>query len=97
MKTLRSNNSNKLIFVHININLIRNKFQFLSSQVKGNINALIVSEIKIDNSFPIGNFAIDGFSTPCRLDCDGDGGAIIQYVREDIPADLSVTGEKKHI
>ena len=37
LKTLRNDNSNKLIFAHININSIRNKFEFLSAQETGNI------------------------------------------------------------
>ena len=40
----------------------------LSDQIKGNIDVSLVSETKIDDSFPIGNFSIDGFSTPYRLD-----------------------------
>ena len=34
LKALRSDNSDKLVFAHININSIRNKFEFLSTQVK---------------------------------------------------------------
>ena len=57
----------------------------------------MVSEIKIDNSFPVGNFLIDGFSTPYRFDSDNNGGGIILYVREDIPSNLLVTDEINHI
>ena len=67
LKALRSDNSSKLIFVHININSIRNKFEFLSAQVKGVlIDVLMVSKTKIDNSFSVGNCVIDGFSIPYR-------------------------------
>ena len=97
MKALRSDNLNKLIFAHININSVRNKLEFLSTQVKGNIDVLMVSEIKIDNSFPVGNFLIDGFSTPYPFDSDNNGGGIILYVREDIPSNLLVTDERNHI
>ena len=97
LKALGSDNSNKLIFGHININSIRNKFEFLSTQVKGNIDALMVSETKIDDSFSVGTFVIDGFSTPYRLDCDSNGGGIMLYVREDIPSNLLATDEKNHI
>ena len=37
----------------------------------------MVSETKIDNRFPVGNFVIDGFSTPYRLDCYSNGGGIM--------------------
>ena len=53
---------------------MRNKFESLSTQVKGNIDVLMVSETKVDDSFPVGNFVIDGFSTPYRLDRDSNGG-----------------------
>ena len=46
LKVLRSDDSNKLIFAHIKINSVRNKFHFLSTQVKGNIDVLMVSEKK---------------------------------------------------
>ena len=52
---------NKLVFAHLNINSIRNKFELLSEQVRANIDVLIVSEIKIGESFSIGNFLIYGF------------------------------------
>ena len=56
------------------MNSIRNKFEFLAMQVKGKIDILMISETKIDESFPKGNFLIEGFSTPYRLDCDSKGG-----------------------
>ena len=40
----------------------------LSDQIKGNTDVLLLSETKINDSFPNGNFLIDGFSTPYRLD-----------------------------
>ena len=48
----------------------------------------MMSETNIDESFPIGNFLIDGFSTPIRSDRDANGGGIMLYVGEDIPANL---------
>ena len=63
LKALRSDNSNKLILVHININSIRNKFEFLSTQVKSVlIDVLMISKTKFDNSFSVSNCIIDGFS-----------------------------------
>ena len=55
------------------------------------------SETIIDDSFPVGNFVINGFSTPYRLDRDSSGGDIMLYVREDIPSNLLATDEKNHI
>ena len=97
LKALRSDNSDKLVFTHVNINSIKNKFEFLSTHVKSNIDVLMVSETKINNGFPVDNFVIDGFSTPYRLDRDSNGGGIVLYVREDIPSNLLATDEKNHI
>ena len=33
----------------------------LSNQIKTNIEVLLISETKIDDTFPNGNFLIDGF------------------------------------
>ena len=74
LKTIRSDNANKLIFAHLNINSIRNKFEFLATQVKGKIDILMIAETKIDESFPKGNFLVEAFSTPYRLDRDSKGG-----------------------
>ena len=63
----------------------------LSDQIKGNIDVLIVSETKTDNSFPNGNFLIDGFSTPHRLCRNSNGGGLTLFVREDIPSNLIET------
>ena len=85
---MHKDNLNKLIFAHLNINSIRNKFELLSKQIKGNVDVLMISETKIDDSFPVGQFLIEGFCTPYRLDRNSKGGGILLYVREDIPSNL---------
>ena len=97
LKRLRSVNSNKLIFAHINTNFIRNIFEFLSTQVKGNIDILMVSEKKIENNFPVGNFVIDGLGTPYGLGRDSNAGGNLLYVREEIAFNFLATDEQKHI
>ena len=82
-------NTNKLVFAHININSFRNKFKLLFDQVKGNIDVLMISQTTIDDSFSLPNFLIGGFSKPYRLDRDSLGGGILLYVREDIPTNLT--------
>ena len=56
LKSLRKDNLNKLIFAHLNISSIRNKFELLSEQIKGNVDVLMIPETKIDDSFPVGQF-----------------------------------------
>ena len=79
---------NKLIFGHLNINSLRNKFDLLSEQVKGSIDILMVSGTELDDSFPESQFLIEGFHSPFRFDRNRNGGGIMLYVREDIPAKL---------
>jgi hypothetical protein len=51
----------------------------------------MISETKLDSTFPVGQFVINGFSTPFRLDRNRNGGGIMLYVREDIPVKLLFT------
>ena len=92
LKNIGSDNINKLITVHLNINSIRNKPEFLAEQVKENINILMISETKTDESFPQGNFLIDGFSFFYRLDHDSTGEGIMFFVREDILSNFVESG-----
>ena len=48
LKKLRIKNRNRVIISQININSIRNKIELSSKAVLGNIDILMVSEIKID-------------------------------------------------
>ena len=89
MKSIRQENTNKLVFAHININSLRNKFELLVDQVKGYIDVLMISETKIDDSFPLGNFLIGGFSKPYSLDRDSLGGGILLYAGRDILTNLT--------
>ena len=82
---------NKIIVGQLNINSIRNKFDFLAQQVKGNIDILMISETKLDESFPVGQFLIDGYSVPFRFDRNKNGGGILLYIRQDIPSKLLST------
>ena len=71
-----------------NSSSIRNKFEFLEKDLASNIDPLMISETKIDNSFPKGQFLIKGFCEPFRIDRNIRGGGILFYVREDIPVKL---------
>ena len=85
LKKLRIKNLNRVIISQININSIRNKIELLSEAVFGNIDIFMVSETKVDMSFPTSQFIIQGFAAPFRLDRTNTGGGILVYVRDDIP------------
>ena len=88
LKLFWSHYTKKIVFAHININSLRNKFELLVDQIKGNINVVVISEIKIDDSFPLENVPAGGFCKPYRLHRVSLGGGILLYVREDIPTNL---------
>ena len=51
----------------------------------------MISESKLDNSFPDGQFVIEGFGKPFHLDRNRNGGSIILFIRSDIPAKVIST------
>ena len=83
-KIVKERNPDRPIFAHININSIRNKFQFLMSQIINNVAALLVSETKLYDSFPTAQFLLDRFSKPYRLDRCSNGSGILLYIKDDI-------------
>ena len=48
LKSLHKDNLNELIFAHLDINSVRNKFGLVSEQIKGNVDLPMISETKID-------------------------------------------------
>ena len=55
-----------------------------------NVGVLVISETKLDASFPIDQFKIPGFSTPFRRGRDQYGEGLFVFVREDIPVKISL-------
>ena len=51
----------------------------------------MISESKLDDSFPDSQFLIAGFSKPFLLDRNRNGGGIMLFIRSDIPAKVSFT------
>ena len=85
--------SEQKIVDQLNINFIieyfiRNEFDFLAHQVKGNICVLLISEAKLDESFPVGQFLMDGYSVSFCFNRDGNGCGILLYITKDIPSKL---------
>ena len=78
----------RIIIVHLNINCLRNKFESLQEQINGNVDILLISETKLDNSFPNDQFLIKGYSAPYRLDRNAKRGGVMLFIREDIPSKL---------
>ena len=79
LSELKAKNAERLIIAQININAVENKFQSLVSLIKDNVDIIMISETKIDDSFPLSQFKIDGFSSPFRLDRNSHGGGIMIF------------------
>ena len=70
-----------LVFIgHLNSNSIRSKFEMLQFLPASNIDILMISESKLDGTFPSSQFQIYGFRTPYRLDRNHRGGGILLFL-----------------
>ena len=68
LKLLKNDNPLKLIIGHLNINSIRNKHGGLSKIIINSVDICLISETKLNDSFPQGQFLIDTVHTPFRKD-----------------------------
>ena len=84
LKQLRLANANKIIVGHLN-NSIRNKLEYLKYLMMENVDILLISETKLNDTFPVSQFMVGGFHTPYREDRNDDGGGLLLYVRDHIP------------
>ena len=87
---VREKKINRPIIEQLNINLIRNKFHFFEFEASKHLDILLISETKIDETFLLAQFLLDGFSRPYRLDNCANGGGKPLYVRDDISACLLI-------
>ena len=68
LQNMRQKNTDRIIIGHLNINSIRNKIHTLADIVSNKIDILLISETKIDDTFPNVQFLINSFFEPLRLD-----------------------------
>ena len=81
---LKSKNADRPVIGQLNINFIAPKFEPLESLMKGNVDLLLVTETKVDDTFPTEQFKIQGYSKPIRLDRDRNGGGLMIFARDDL-------------
>ena len=72
IENIRSKNPNRLIIAWFNINFTQNKFGSLAEILESNFDILLISETKLDSSFPTAQFKIEGYTT-YRLDRNSNG------------------------
>ena len=56
--------------------------------VPEHVDNLVLTETKLDDSFPNLQFSVDGFSEPFRIDRNRFGGEVMVFVGDDIPSKL---------
>ena len=83
LSSLRRKNLNRVILAQLNISSIRNKFDLLGEGIKGKVDVLMISETKIDETFPSRQFYIERSTPPCRLDRNVMG-VVFLYMSERI-------------
>ena len=69
---------------HLNINSLRNQFEALQFIINRNLDIILPSETKLDDSFPSAKFMLKNFGIPYRLDRNSNGGGLLLYVCEDL-------------
>ena len=83
IKRLKLSNPNKILLGHLNINSVRSKFECLRDIINNNIDILLISETKLDVTFPVGQFLINGFHSPVRKDRN-DKGVVLPFTYRNI-------------
>ena len=88
LRKLRVRNVNKVIIGNININSLPAKFDQVKEVKLKNIDILVITETKLDDTFPLDQFYVERFTIPYRLDRNRNGGGVIIYVMEDLPSKI---------
>ena len=73
-----------LFFGHLNVNSVRNKFEALEFLIKDKFDVFLVSESKLDSSFPEAQFKIPGYRI-FRQDRGKYGGGVMFLINQNIP------------
>ena len=84
LPSMKSKKPKNIFLGHLNINSIKNKFESVWELIKDTFDILLVSESKLDSSFPDDQFSIPGYRI-VRKDHDRNGGGLLLYINEDIP------------
>ena len=85
LSEIRRKSFNRPVIGHININFLEGKFDALKLFIEDKLDVLVVTETKIDDSYPTSQFGIKGFGTPFRHDRNKYGGGVLVYIREHLP------------
>ena len=85
MRQMRVKNIYRVIIGHLNVNFMAPKIDAITTIIPGNVDIMVFSETKLDDSYPATQLLIEGFGKPFSLDRNAQGGGLLIYVRSDIP------------
>ena len=77
LKVMTENSPNKIIVGHLNINSLRNKFEALQYIININLDIILLSETKLDDSFPLAQFMVKNFGVLYRPGRNSNGGGLL--------------------
>ena len=97
LKEIKIQSPDKSISAHLNINSVRNRSEAHTYIIENNIELLLMSEIKLDDSLPIAQFQMKDFSVPYRYDRNGKRGVLLLYIHEDIQSKLLIRKSKCNV
>ena len=86
MENLKLKNNHRLVIGNLSINSTSNKFDNLKLITQGKIDTLVITETKIDSTFPLNQFTTQDYSKPYSFDRNRNGDGAFIYVQEDIPS-----------
>ena len=64
LNEIRKKDPNCIIIAHLNNSSIRNKFEMLQKLIGNNIDILLISATKLENTFSLSRFILKGFTPP---------------------------------
>ena len=70
----------------LSINYLSSKSDDLKILISGMFDILMITETKLDDTYPVSQLHIDGYSMPYGLDRNRNGGQVIIYARKNIPS-----------
>ena len=78
---LKSNNPSNLNFACLIINSVRNEFENFKEIINGNVDIFTTAETKLDGSFPISQFELEGYYSRFRLDFTKQSGGLLVNIQ----------------
>ena len=84
IRLLKLSNPHKIMLGHLNINSLRNRFESIADVIQGTFDIFLLSETKIDESFPDKQFRVNNYRI-FQKDRNRYGGGIMFYMNENLP------------